>query len=119
MAAKQVITTGSILIETVAQGLNIQRYVRSDNLQVQYNVTLPYCDYQFLLDDAGNKIQVVNQNTNQKNIYFTPEKVGLFMLNPITVAGVDTTLGEYLANLMDAEILEDLNKPAPAAPVVP
>ena len=115
MAAKEVTQESSILTETVAQSLNIFRGYNMSPTNASntpsYTVNLTYVDNQFLLNTDGTKNKVLAQGFNSRNIYYTPEQVGVFFMTPMKKAdGTDTVLGEFLADLMDAAILEDLNK---------
>lgn len=126
MAAKVVTSQSNIMTETVAQNFSISRSYQTLTTQTgvsidpNYSVNLSYCENEFLVDGEGKKTRLISQGLKSKNIYFVPEKVASFMLKPITVAGVDTTLGEYMAELMDAEIIENINNPVvPGLPIVP
>ena len=118
MAAKIVVNDGRIQTETVAQNLGITRsYMGAvgqigNSLTPSYNVYLSYVDNEFLLDAEGNRTRLITQGMNSKHIGYSQEKVITFMTKTITVDGVETTLGEYLADLMDAEILADINNPS-------
>lgn len=120
MAAKIITTQSNIQVETVAQNFSISRtyqgnpgisHLEQSILTLLYNVNLSYGDNEFLLDSEGNRTRILSQNRNSKYITLTQEKISAFMLKSIVVDGVITTLGDLLANLMDAEIIEDMNKP--------
>lgn len=117
MAAKVVTTQSNIQTETVAHNLTISRTYNvapgvPAGIDPIYYIGLSYGDNEFLVDSEGKRTRLISQGLNGKNIFLTNEQVGTLFMTPIKKAdGTDTVLGELLAELMDAVIVEDLNKP--------
>lgn len=111
MAAKQVINQANIMTETVASGLNINRFVDPISLSAGYHINLSYIDNEFMVDVDGVKTRLLSSGNSPKYVSYTPAQALTFFSAPMKKAdGTDTVLGEFLAEMMDAAIVEDLNK---------
>jgi hypothetical protein len=117
MAALTEVSNAKILKEIVAYSLNINRSIMPGTVDAHYNINMAYGPVEFYVDDAGNKTKLLSfggnagPNGEVKNITMTAQKVGEMFMKPVTVDGVATTLGELLADMMDAEIRIALNLP--------
>ncbi len=119
MSAKVEITPSKTIKETVAQNMNINRYV--NGIDPVYNINLTYGENEFLATDDGVKTRLLSSGMNSKSITLPPEKVLEFFNKAVMYDGKNTTLGELLATLMDEVIAEDLKNPSPSniGPIVP
>jgi len=115
MAVKQEITQSNLLTEYAASGLNINHGYQMGQVEPTYNVTLGYSENEFLVDADGKKTRLISSGRNPKNVFFPQSKVLAFYATPMKKEdGTETTLGEFLAELMDAEVLADINNPVVA-----
>jgi hypothetical protein len=73
-----------------------------------YGVNLTYGANKLILAADGSIDTVVSQGQNQVMVNFTQAQVGGWMLLPITVDGVVTTLVAYIESLADAVVSADL-----------
>lgn len=73
-----------------------------------YPVTCKYASATFEVDDEGRKIHILEQNIDVDEITLTPEELYPMYMTPMTVQvngqPVDTVLGEFLCDQVDAII---------------
>ena len=120
MAARTSIINGRILTETALSNLNITRNVQGSPMGmsgspvstvpvVAFGINLNYSDTEYLIDETGVKERVLTQGLNPKWIGYSPEQVNKFFSIPMkTAEGINTVLGEFLAEQLDIAIQADL-----------
>lgn len=73
-----------------------------------YGVRCTYATATFIVDDSGNRLQVISQNMHPQTVLLSAEDLYSFYLIPVTATvnsqSVTTNLGELLCSQIDALI---------------